>query len=332
MFRPYEGCAWALKRSWKLDTGKRISKTAFRESLLEVLARCMTLVDPKKVNSGEPLSFNEDVNGLSLEAVHYFLSHQVVYVATPLAERLACSEITVNLDHLELPFYIFEICFEDDFEIIPGVKAASGLASVNPDMATLNAKLSFVREAALRMPFKLAFPPELTGEHVSIAHIQYRSPFEADRAAMYHARIGTQKHKGQTVEALIDAMTVPEHTGYMSEAANAPHEKQVQTRMMRIMLGVLCYLNTKDPDTKAYRDKNRPSLGDRPPQGILLGSTLERMPPGWHLRKAHWRFLKHDRYKRDQQGQARCVWVRAAEINRPELPAVPGAKITELQP
>jgi hypothetical protein len=103
-------------------------------------------------------------------------------------------------------------------------------------------------------------------------------------------------------------------------------DKLVQKKVLTVILSALCYLNTKDPDVRKYKFHDRPKLGRIPPDAVVIGERFERMPPGWHLRKAHFRMLTHERFHRDDAGQVRVRWVREAEVGKGREPAGEKAK------
>jgi hypothetical protein len=250
-----------------------------------------------------------------LESIHYTVSHKVVYVSTPFAQRLMESELTVNLDDLHIPFNLFEMCFDDDFEILDGVKAPSSLVLAKPDDTIINCMREILDEASgqytLSQHYGNVKPNfKIEDEVRNVFSIRFRSPTDND--GICHLNINTKKSMGEPIDKVIDEIGLFQEKAGVT--ALSVTEREIEKRIARIALGIICYYNTAEPDILDWRNKSRGRMSETRPSETLLGSTFERASPGWHLRRAHWRFLKHERYKRDEGGSVRCIWVRAAEV------------------
>lgn len=79
-------------------------------------------------------------------------------------------------------------------------------------------------------------------------------------------------------------------------------------------MATVLYLGLQDVEQEPIRDFNRPQGMDKPPRIIVLGKSIERLPPGWHIRKGHMGYFKHPRY------MVSHTWVRPCHVN-PNLEA-----------
>jgi hypothetical protein len=266
-----------------------------------------------------------EIQLMVFEMIHYYLSHRVYCVSSPLAEQLMNSDITLTLDHLSLPSSIFEVDFEEGFEILPGVQAPGVLCIVRPDETVFSPFKKFIHGS---MGFEVPWHVEPGMENMF--SVRFTSPL-ADRG-MLHVTLNTEEQKDQPIDELIDSLTLPKYALRMEPLT--PTEKEIEKRIVRTVLGMLCYLHTADPDIREGKVHNRPAFSDLLPTAFLVGESIPR-EVAWHLRKAHWRFLRDPRYRRDEAGNIRTVWVRPAEVSREHRPAgelPPKEEIVEEQP
>jgi hypothetical protein len=78
-------------------------------------------------------------------------------------------------------------------------------------------------------------------------------------------------------------------------------------------MGVVCYLHIEDPEIEQVKASNRPRIGDKAANAVLLGRhTLA----GSFFRKAHFRRLMHERFKRKDDGGFRTIWIKEHEVNK----------------
>jgi hypothetical protein len=313
MFQPYRGYAYSLRHLLPRLIGEKVTRENLQGYMSEMIKKFLRL------RPGENVA-KQDVMAVLTELCHYLLSHKVYYVKTTFAEQLMNSSIELNIENLHIPHRIFEVCFEESLELVPGYKAASCLVALDLTAVEHGAMQEFLSQS-VGMPVDFSVPLK------SLA-VRFAPISELELGAMIHVVIDLDSEKGKPIDDVIQSLEPFRYSGEM--VALAPIEKEAEKKICRIVLGMLCYLNTKDPDVGEFKNRNRPAFGSLRPTEFLLGASFTR-DIAWHLRKAHWRFLKHERYKRDEAGSARCVWVRSAEINRGADPSAPARKI-ELAP
>jgi len=295
MFNPYIGNPYMIRKKY----GK---KTPIEEALLELslyfhqerkIAECMTIL---------------------YELIHYNLSHQVINVTTNLGERLLQSNFSINLSHIQMPFSIFEICFEQGLKIPnTNIQLPSCLVIIKPNEATLSAMQGWLSKASPKAIINI--DPNLS----NLFSIKYSLPSDP---YLYHANLDFRKEEGKNIEEIIENLPTIQNMNSLSDS-----DKNIQKNVLRAVLGTICYLNTKDPDVSSYKFCDRPHFFNTPPKSVILGKNLTKCPPGWHLRKAHFRTLEHERFKRDETGSPKIIWIHAAEINKELKPA--GDKVKE---
>lgn len=324
MYSPYQGFVWEIRQRQK-ERNERFS----RQDLPQQLAGLMDIV-ASHYSSGVEMS--QDGVLIMLEMAHYLLSHKVVYVPTPLAQRLMETSLEVNFENLHVPFHIFEVVFDQDFKI-GGYSAPSCLAVVTPDDVTFNAINSCLKQATndqtaqKRIARGLPVSYHVPEGFKDMATIRFRSP--VDNGGICHMTFSSIEDKGKKIDDVIDSLGTYTKSSVGMVKLNDV-EREMEKRLMTIVLGVLCYLNTSEPEIEAFKDRNRMSLSAVKPDAVILGKSIERAAPGWHLRKGHWRFLKHERFTR--KDPARCVWVRSAEVNKEQKPAIPDPNVESLSP
>jgi len=323
MYNPYQGINWQIRKATKIH--KAIRNRGIEENLL----------DSAEISCGMQGELTQDGLLMILEMSHYLLSHQVFCVSAGLAQRLLETKIEIPPENLHIPFRLFEVCFEDSFELKEGVKAPSCLIMYRPDEAQRSTMTAFLQKIAKRLADKLNYlraekglppgpiPEPLVDQSVTeLYSCRYRSSTDD---SICHATINLEKSKGKSIDDVIDNMGVLPGSTVMELSKE---DLDVQKRLSKIVFGLLCYLNTDDPDVSVFKDKNRPKLGCGV-NSVVVGKDFQASP-GWHLRSAHWRVLEHERFKRDPNGKIRCVWVRSAEVGKGQEAAQVPAKVIEL--
>ena len=247
------------------------------------------------------------------EVVHYFMGHRVVCVSSALAEQLAETEMDLELEGLRLPFTLFEVCVDDAYHVAEGIPAPGALVMVRPDESTVAAIVSQGAELFRRLAVRAGMPgipprEVAAGELAGALTMRTVSPYDG---GMLHCTIPYEQNRGKSVDNIIQSLAVP-----MKDPLMVPtdlREKELESRLLRIALGALCYLNTANPECEPFKDRNRASIGIRP-EIMLLGGSMKRDVAA-HLRKAHWRHLAHPKFRRSDSGGVRVVWVRPALVN-----------------
>lgn len=207
----------------------------------------------------------------------------------------------------------------------------SCLVVANADDALLNAMRGLMGRAwelATRTPWDKTKQFELDELFRHMMSVKYHDPLSSDMAGpICHANIDTKKDEGKLVSQIIDDLPT---------LATAPlvlsmddKDKLIQKKILTVVLATLCYMNTKNPDQQKYKFHDRPKLGIVAPTAVIVGSDFDRCPPGWHLRQAHFRTLGDERFRRDESGQARVIWVKGAEVGKGREPAGDEAKEVE---
>jgi hypothetical protein len=137
--------------------------------------------------------------------------------------------------------------------------------------------------------------------------LSYKCPY--DMGMLNRTHLDLAEVQGQSIEKAINDL--PTFEG--AQALNDRDRKIIQC-MWRLIMGVACYLNVKDPDLTLVKDPQRIHLGERPDIS-LLGKSFKNSP-GWHLRRSHFRVLRHERFQRDDEGKPRVLWIRETEVGK----------------
>ena len=267
------------------------------------------------------------------EMIHYMLSHQVIYVPTPLATALMKTNIDMDIENIHIPFKLFELCFESDFKIYEDYIAPSCLVMTQPDqvlLSTLKSMFTKVNEflrQRMNLYLKNKGEPEIPKTPINIDpklpnmfSVRFKSPYDGSAC---HCALDIKQEAGRSVEDIINTINIG---STMLMPLNSV-EKEIEKKILKIVLGVICYLNTSEPEVSKFKNRNRKSFGPIKPKEIILGEHFSNKEIGWHLRNAHWRFLKDEKFKRDEFGNIRCIWIRSAEVNKEERQAYPDRKI-----
>lgn len=312
-FPPFKGTTYAIRKLG--EKGPQI------ELLAEIAGKCL-------INGGTA----DCIQGL-LEMVHYNLSHRVINVTKNLGERLLSTKIELELDNLFVPHHIFEICWENGLKI-PGTdfQLPGCLVILRPDDATFATVEQMAKKAEPHYGGKIMLF-ELLKDMFSV---KYHDPHdESITGAVVHCNVPSSMTKGLTVDQLID--NLPEIHSFKDmdptfRVTLDDRDKMIQKWVVTAVLTTLSYLNTSNPDVQPFKFKDRPRVGSIPPNATIVGSNFTRCPPGWHLRRPHMRWLRDERFKRDEQGRVRAIWIHAAEINKNANPAGQAPKTDEVIP
>lgn len=328
-FLPFSGMAHYVHRTGK-ETGRKFS---IKDTMFE------TAVALKNVNQ------QTDCTTCFFEMFHYMLHHKVVNLGRNLAEQLMQSKLSVNIEHLNIPWGVFEVCMEEGFKI-PGtdiqMPSCLVIAKLSPtDMSALRELAKRAGEFERKMiskDLRAMGLPEIDPKNVftgvdewlaKMFAIKYRDPLVPanELAPMCHANIDFTNDNGKSIDELIDTMPTLKAEGLIT--ALDQQDKYIQKHVMRAILGLLCYINTKDPDMAPYKFKDRPSFKMADPDAMILGGKFDKAPPGYHLREPHFRHLRAERFRRDEKGDVRVIWVRGAEVGKDrQLGISPAKEIT----
>lgn len=317
-YPPFRGNAWAAYKASKLD-GKKQNIGALMMDTAAVLSL-----------GGS----SSDTNHIFFELLHYGHRHRVYNVSKALGERLAATKFELSLECMHVPEVTFEICFEDGLKVpdtdiqMPSCliqfgindEAQTILEELNRQCGALQQKM--LNDMARRLKRRTPIVKNLGVYVKDQFSCTYGDPYNPDPLTPIictcNLRIG--EDDGKTADEIIDNM--PLLKGSKTIVPLDDRDLHVQRHVLRAVIGTLLYMNTKDPDIQSYKFKDRPALGSFPPTAFLVGGKMERMPPGYHLRDAHFRTLRHERFKRDDEGKIKVIWINMTEIGVGRPPAL----------
>jgi hypothetical protein len=280
------------------------------------------------------------------EVMHYTMSHRVINVSANLAERLVQTEMDLNLEHLRIPSCLFEICFEQG-TMVPNstMQMPSCLIVAKPDDAVISAIHSWMEKVSQRClaneledmsgvrldTSKIKMPVYVEEEMRNLFAVKYRDPTEPDDllAALCHSNLNLVADAKKPIKQAIDELPLMQHSAHVMGMTE--RDKLIQKHIVTTVLAAISYMNTTNPDMKDYKFKDRPRVGTIPPKATVLGGSFQRCPPGWHLRKPHMRHLWHERFKRDEGGNVRVVWIHTVEVGKGRLPAGQAVKEMDVE-
>lgn len=228
-----------------------------------------------------------------IEMSHYGLEHRVFYIPHGLCQLLMNTSLDIPCSYLReraMPFGTFEICVEQDSIDELGVAPCLVSFPVEAELETMNAICNDILDQAMS---------DARGMCMLFTHGNFIS-FQGVRL-----EYGTVENSLQN-DLMKNIMVSPHQMGTLVQLT------QKREKLSRLALATLLYLGLQDGEQEPIRDFNRPQGMDVPPQIVCLGRSIERLRPGWHIRKGHMRYFKHPRYK------VAHTWVRPCQIN-PEL-------------
>lgn len=308
-YHPYQGIVQELKRVYREVHGKKIRRQHLQNEISTVLNRMLVM----QTEADGRLS--QDIIVLLYEMIHYLLSHNVVYVPIAFAEKMIQADLKFRLEGIRVPYSVFELSFEEGHQLIDGYPTCSALVTIGGGKEISSAMSRFINEAIGHdIPFE-------TQKITNAFTVRFR----AEDGAICHAVLPIHEFDGKTVHEVIEGM------GTLRRGVVAPlndRDKAIQKNLVRIVMGVLAYWNTVEPDIVAHKNRSRPSIGIQP-FGFLVGSKIGQKD--WFIRSGGPVVLAHKRYKRDEQGNIRVIWRRPAEVNEKAKPAIPKAKIHQLE-
>jgi len=242
-----------------------------------------------------------------IEANHYFTSHQVLLLGKNLSEMLYRSKLKLRLDNLRLPFSTFEVDFDKTMKV------------PNTDIPMPSVLCSFYETQASR-EFAKKFCQDITKKFNLKTNLEMQCPQKliAFRMADPKASDFTVKPmlifnldpdwcKDKDIEEIIEQSPV-------LKTADVPlnqEENQIMKAVVKLTFGALCYLNLKNREAEAAKAHNRPRIGI-PPSVLLLG---KRCISSTFMRDGHIRTLAHERFRRDEYGFPRLIWIREHLVN-----------------
>lgn len=327
-FAPYKGTVFTLRQAAKqerinFNLVEMITKAAGHCNLAGEQTDCATML---------------------YELVHYTLSHKVVNVTKNIGERFLKSEMKLRMSNLRLPFCVFEICFEQGL-LIPGtdLQMPSCLVISGIDDITMNAIHRYMTMAGehtlnerkqmfnvLGLPFgaqenKVTVDPELN----KLFSIKYRDPTAIPPSApICHGNVNSDEDEGKEIDEVIHSLPLVATSRLVTKMNEL--DMKIQIQVMRAIMGALCYMNTAEPDMTDFKFPDRPKMGTIPPKAVVLGRNFSPYDE-WAMRAAHFKTLTHERYRRDESGKPRVIWVRPYEVNKDRKPGEKPAQSETLE-
>ena len=157
---------------------------------------------------------------------------------------------------------------------------------------------------------KVTIDPELK----NLFSIKYRDPLSTEeRMPICHSNLHMHEDDGKEIDEVINNLPLVATSRLITGMSDA--DKKIQIETMRVVMGALCYLNTAEPDLSDYKFPDRPKLGTIPPSAVVLGRNFSTFDE-WQMRSAHFKTLVHERFKRDESGKPKVIWVRPYEVNK----------------
>jgi hypothetical protein len=315
MWKHFYGLTSQLKYELK-QRGEKLPKDKLENKLLELLE--IIVARFYKTSGG----VQQDLILTVMEMIHYLLSHKVYYITTEFAQKMMQADIKFHLDQLKLPQRVFELCFEDDFEI-SGIKSPSSLVFIKPDEPVINSIKVFLGKANKMLSERSGIKmPELYISEMIKDSFSIRFRTEDDGICLVN--IPCEDYRGKSANEIIDNIGVVDEIKQGSMTELSETEKTAQKNITKIILGLIAYCNTMEPDIINWKNHNRPSLGAVKPTEFLVGSKIRDTK--WFIRSGGPVILAHERFKRDEHGNVRVIFRRAAEVNKHAKPSVPDEK------
>ena len=315
MWKQFYGFTMQMKREMR-QNGNKLRKQDLEKHLLNFLEVILA-----KFYQHEG-SIQQDLILATMEMVHYLLSHKVYYITNEFAQKMMQADLKFHLDQLRLPQRLFELCFEDDFEI-SGIKAPSALVFIKPDEPIINAIKNFLDKglALLSKRFGKKMELQISKEIADSFSIRFRATGD-EGICLINAPC--EEYRGKNASFIVnDIGNVDEvKKGFILELNE--NEKDAQMNLTKIVLGLIAYCNTSDPDIINWKNHNRAVLSALRPSEMLVGSKIQDTK--WFIRSGGPVILAHERYKRDEHGNVRVIFRRAAEVNKHAKPSVPNEK------
>lgn len=316
-FIPYMGTVYTLRQAAK------------QERINFDLVEMMTKAAGHCNAAGE----QTDCATMLYELCHYTLSHKVVNVTKNIGERFLKSEMKLRVSNLRLPFCIFEVCFENGL-LVPGtdLQMPSCLVISGMDDMTTDALHRFMTMAgertldererifnSLGIPFEkrtntVTIDPEIK----KLFSIKYRDPTAVPPSSpICHGNVKADEDEGKEIDEVIRSLPLVASSRLVTKMSE--FDMKIQIEVMRAIMGALCYMNTAEPDMTDFKFPDRPKMGTIPPKAVVLGRNFSPYDE-WAMRSAHFKTLAHERFRRDESGKPRVIWVRPYEVNKDRKP------------
>jgi hypothetical protein len=302
-YGPYEGFCYKIRRKSKREKGN-----------IDVQKAIIDMAQISILVSNSPA----DYFTCMFEYFHYFKSHYVVQVTDELVHALLNSKLQLEMDELRLPHQIFEINFDTKTRIegipfaLPGVLVCTEIE--NQDSCKEFGQLTGMDAKGINM-----------FADTTLFSMRHGCPDKNDPLAevqMHNCNLKLDELKNNNIEDVIEALPT-----ILSGVAFNDQEKKIQKVLCHLVMSVICYLHMDEPDVEKIKPSNRPRMGNTLPNAFVLG---RKMPAGSFFRKAHFRRLMHERFKRKDGGGFRTIWIKSYEVNKGQEAAHTTKKVEEI--
>lgn len=240
------------------------------------------------------------IMGSVTEWVHYQLSHKVIC----LSKSLAAALYETRMDEIQaqhVPFRLFEFCVEAGSGI-PNLPEDGALVKLGADTALTSVMMDTLREFHIDL---------VGGEDMIRNSVRVYCPDPKVPLQLNRVHVDLRMCVGKSLEQVFEELPT-----WKDVAPLSAEDIASMKTILRLATAALLYMGTQHPEVEAFKDAQRPRLGIKP--GItLLGASFHKSP-FWHLRRAHFRILRDERFSRDHDGKPRIIWVREAEVGKEE--------------
>ena len=259
------------------------------------------------------------------QAKHYQTSHCVYLLNENLARSIYHFKMDdVRPSELKIPFSTFEICFPKGF-LIPETNTLmpSFLCSIIHPRMNKDFEKRFTEDLCKKIGINLDFC--FTGEENNFFILTYFSKPNFHKSdvdlntctsnsgtfAASLAKFGLDKlsDKYKNIDEYINNNPENKIRDFSSRSKD---EVNMIFASIKYTWTTLCYLNLDHHESELARDQNRPNAGGVKPKIHLLGSST---PAHAFMRRGHIRCLRHERYRRNDDGSLRIIWVDEHMVN-----------------
>jgi hypothetical protein len=241
------------------------------------------------------------------ELFHFGLSHKTFYITAELAQAFAESSYDFSFDELQsirFPYPSFDVAVEP-FEI-EGVKV-DGFLVVPPMPQSGYDAYSRIHQRFLDFCGRHDANLWMTDVKSSLS-ISYLVNNER-----LNSCINFLTHPGKSVEEVIPIIQKRQDAGV----------RKVVQAYFRIAIGIMLYVGLEDAERKKVASTTAKAFGSE--DGEMLGASFKK-GPNWHMRRACFHILSHQRFRRNPDGSPRRVWVRQCEVSSPKPMSFPTEK------
>jgi len=287
------------------------------------------------------------------ECLHY-LNRHLVYCITPNAvNTFLDADISVKFNEIDAPWPVFEINW-DEATTKQHFTTANGLLIENVFLVrhremqelferyaedfssrfdSISGPLPLELKSWCRNLVMRGINADKNSSQAASAFFVYfnlRNPALAGTGAL-NMRFNLMEDGGATVDSLVtsfaEQLNKQAYAGFMKivppDTANMMHQlgtlsQEIYEKMLKLICCLMMYLETADPDV-VYE----PEMGftsDRKRAVHVVGRSFKEHEKSWHMRRAHWRCLRAERYHRGvptEQRKPRFIFVRSHEV-RPD--------------